>query len=1264
MDKHAISSYGSEDGLRGENILSSTDDEGSFVPITFSHSNVSDRSSQISDFQSEAGDADDPSSSSSLPLSTIEGSNHTSTGMTNGSMHHTNRNRGSIDSDTESGGSSHQNVGSGSGIMYYGENTQEGPDDSDSEDDIQRHLRNAGYSSMMTANYRHNHPPPPSSSHSATSSLGFSEADSTRDGTALGNGNAHAHGNGKVFRDARVVMGRPTMDVLKDGSRVLTREDNRSVTTILSAVVIVCIISIAYLDSRLGMNAVANGNSNNAVNSRNRVSSNLKKGGNGGDKGVGDISSLVYFPFSDGTDFSPRGGLDSALSTSEYVPFPSRDRGGSDGDGGGGGGIPASEIVFTDLFHSSLKFQDNFTSIFSELVDDEGQNAGKSSKTKGTTTGTGTGTGTDAKTTKANEKLAVPLLRVPFPSGAFWTNLVIKPSGDRGLSYPIMSYPYAYQWNPSLLQVSYPPLRRLSDDISIRDIFNPDLTFSTEETITKRNIVRFDPLSVTLRYYGIQVNEEGELTGKDPDAATSYWESYLVQGSPYLTMLYNRMTPILTPLSTFQTFTCPRGANGNYKEHATDIDPIAMNETGATNFFGICTREESSNGRDVTLRGVQFLIHTQENLTWMCFASEPITLVFDGTSRRTIRSVGKFSGVLRFVLLPPPLHADNHLLRKGNTYESFPLSSSTGVRRLIYNAHTYPIGAKISWSFKDIPVAQMKHDYKTRQNNGKHRSQAFPRTVTVATVNFEFVTRSMHDNPNLRRTKTSTALLMLALPHHARVLPVGQLVHDLDIKYQSIKGIMTPVLGDKWCYDEELTNIGFDDPESFEQVISTNDNAKKIILDQVKKDLGGVLPTLGENVYGYGKQVARLAQLAHIAAVMEGHLHVDDRTIDKETPSMSLSRRATGLLHKFVTEFLDGKNADNLVYDVNFGGIITKNGLENKEEDFGNGWYNDHHFHYGYILYAAATLGRLNSTFVSEYGTHVDSILYDVAHASNMNSDMSASAYFPFTRHKSWFDGHSFASGLFPFADGKSQESSSEAVNCYYGAYLWSSIRWGSTPGGIERINFAKLLLAMELRGAKTYWHMKDPALTSRMDAIHALRAPPIYDPSFEESLMVGNLGMMDVTVATWFGTEKLYVHMINFMPVTAITKELFRRTYVEEEFERIINPMYDDVEMAWRGYCVADRAMIDPNAAWVDATKLRSYELDSALSQSQVYFWISSMDGFDSSSIAISPDERNPDGSHGISEAASCLSHERCKHLGLGGLCCPTESGDYLQCC
>ncbi len=35
---------------------------------------------------------------------------------------------------------------------------------------------------------------------------------------------------------------------------------------------------------------------------------------------------------------------------------------------------------------------------------------------------------------------------------------------------------------------------------------------------------------------------------------------------------------------------------------------------------------------------------------------------------------------------------------------------------------------------------------------------------------------------------------------------------------------------------------------------------------------------------------------------------------------------------------------------------------------------------------------------------------------------------------------------------------------------------------------------------------------------------------------------MTDATCTTWFGTENVYVHLINFMPITAITAELFNK--------------------------------------------------------------------------------------------------------------------------
>ena len=42
-----------------------------------------------------------------------------------------------------------------------------------------------------------------------------------------------------------------------------------------------------------------------------------------------------------------------------------------------------------------------------------------------------------------------------------------------------------------------------------------------------------------------------------------------------------------------------------------------------------------------------------------------------------------------------------------------------------------------------------------------------------------------------------------------------------------------------------------------------------------------------------------------------------------------------------------------------------------------------------------------------------------------------------------------------------------------------------------------------------------------------------IYGKVFSASRMVGNVGALDVTASTWFGSELEYVHGINIMPVT-----------------------------------------------------------------------------------------------------------------------------------
>ena len=360
---------------------------------------------------------------------------------------------------------------------------------------------------------------------SPTSSLGFSD-DNPIESDAY---NKHARS-----------MNRATIDALKDGGMLLTKEENRSLFSILLAVILTCTFSMAFLAS-------STPHANGSNDSHDHIS--VEKN---------DVS---YFPFPGGSNSQGEEGIDPAMETANYVPFQAVDRKDTS--------IPASEIVFPELFHSSLRLPDNFTR-------------------------------NDPYEKIPSTEYPLPLLKVPFPSGAFWTNLVIKPTADRGLSFPIMSYPYTFKWNPSIMQVSYPPLRRLTDDISIRDIFNPDMTFGTQETITKRNIVSFDPLSVTVRFYGNIVNAHVEQHSTEPDPESSYWESYLVQGSPYITTKYNALTPVLEPLSIFQNFACPRDKKGDYKDDAADDSSATHDNSTDTKAYGVCLKVQVSECRKYT----------------------------------------------------------------------------------------------------------------------------------------------------------------------------------------------------------------------------------------------------------------------------------------------------------------------------------------------------------------------------------------------------------------------------------------------------------------------------------------------------------------------------------------------------------------------------------------------------------------------------------------------------------------------------------------
>ena len=106
--------------------------------------------------------------------------------------------------------------------------------------------------------------------------------------------------------------------------------------------------------------------------------------------------------------------------------------------------------------------------------------------------------------------------------------------------------------------------------------------------------------------------------------------------------------------------------------------------------------------------------------------------------------------------------------------------------------------------------------------------------------------------------------------------------------------------------------------------------------------------------------------------------------------------------------------------------------------DFGNTLYNDHHFHYGYFIHAAAIIAYLDPSWLTVNNSMnlewVNMLVRDAA------SPSASDTLFPFSRMFDWYHGHSFAKGLFESADGKDEESSSEDALFAYAIKMWGRV--------------------------------------------------------------------------------------------------------------------------------------------------------------------------------------------------------------------------------
>jgi endo-1,3(4)-beta-glucanase len=220
-------------------------------------------------------------------------------------------------------------------------------------------------------------------------------------------------------------------------------------------------------------------------------------------------------------------------------------------------------------------------------------------------------------------------------------------------------------------------------------------------------------------------------------------------------------------------------------------------------------------------------------------------------------------------------------------------------------------------------------------------------------------------------------------------------------------------------------------------------------------------------------------------------------------------------------------------------------------------------------------MARGNSAWATANRDKVLWLIRDIANPSREDP------YFPRHRHMDFFVGHSWASGLFAFQDGRNQESTSEAVNAWHALYLF-----GEAIGDVRLSQLGRLMRRVETVSAQTYWQIKTSSTA--------------YQSPYKERSVVGILWSQKVEFATFFGETPAFVYGIQMLPFTAASEALLDPTWLSDAWPAIA-PEVDTG--AWGNILTLGQAVIDPETAMSRA--LGSSTVDDGNSRANTLYWI-----------------------------------------------------------
>jgi endo-1,3(4)-beta-glucanase len=357
--------------------------------------------------------------------------------------------------------------------------------------------------------------------------------------------------------------------------------------------------------------------------------------------------------------------------------------------------------------------------------------------------------------------------------------------------------------------------------------------------------------------------------------------------------------------------------------------------------------------------------------------------------------------------------------------------------------------------------------------------------------------------------------------------------------------------------------VGRDLTTSVPQVLASNAlDLSKLTIEHkntmrltLSRDVASTDITANDSYFA-GKQLARAANLLQLAEQLNDQAAI------------------TSLKDTLNKAFSDRFNKDYFYYDPTLKGIAAKN------NSFGSEDFNDHHFHYGYFIYAASIMGHYDSTFLQMYKNHINLLVADIATYSD-------GVNFPVQRYYDPYAAHSWAAGLAPFADGNNQESSSEAINAWSGVVLWAKLVQNKT---LE--DSGNWMLANETASSRSVWRV----INTTDVTLHQYTSPIV-------SLNFG--GKREY--ATFFSKEpnaKLGVQLIPLNP----TMTEFKADVDSIQKNISASIQNDNFNVALGDYVLLYQALLNPQKALNSLETQTEAFIDNGNSRSYMEAWVYSL--------------------------------------------------------